>query len=364
MIHVVIGTKAQLIKMAPLLLRFQQKNIPYNFILTGQHRETIDDLRENFSVKPADVVLYRGKDIVSVPSMLIWGIRILFLALFRKKSVFGSSRRASIVLVHGDTFSTLLGALMGKLGGVAVAHVESGLRSGNLLHPFPEELTRLLVFSLADYYFCPGQWSVGNLARYRGKKIDTRYNTLLDSLRHAIAMKNPDAGMEKNSYCVVTIHRFENIFSRKKFEHIVALIELIARQIRVVFILHPVTEKTLRRKNLYGRLENNSAIDMRPRYDYINFIQLISRAEFVVSDGGSNQEECSYLGIPCLLLRKFTERQEGLESNVILSGYSEKRVTEFLANYRNYKSRPIETDLSPSDIIVQTLLASGFVDTH
>ena len=154
MIHIIIGTKAQLIKMAPIMLRLQGKNIPYNFIFTGQHQETIDDLRENFSIKPPDVTLHYGEDITSVPSMLLWLIKISFKSLFFRNSIFqGDHKNNGIVLVHGDTFSTLLGAIMGRIAGLKVAHVESGLRSFDLWNPFPEELTRIITSWLSNIYF-------------------------------------------------------------------------------------------------------------------------------------------------------------------------------------------------------------------
>ncbi|TFG91009.1 MAG: hypothetical protein E4H15_06630, partial [Syntrophobacterales bacterium] len=238
MIHIIIGTKAQLIKMAPVMIRLQEKGIPYNFILTGQHLETIHDLRENFSIKSPDVILYSGKDIVSVPSMLVWLFKILLKVLFSRTSIFQESRREnSIVLIHGDTFSTLLGALMGRIAGFKVAHVESGLRSFDLWNPFPEELTRIITFWLSDIYFCPGQWAVNNLKKFKGIKINTEHNTLLDALNLALQAKQFGVVIPDKPYCVATIHRFENLCSRSVLERNISLIEKIARHIRVVFIL-------------------------------------------------------------------------------------------------------------------------------
>ena len=93
--------------------------------------------------------------------------------------------REGIVLVHGDTASTLIGAILGKTAGLKVGHIESGLRSRRLLHPFPEEIIRLMTFLLSDLYFCADDWAVGNLRRLRGIKINTGGNTLLDAVRIA-----------------------------------------------------------------------------------------------------------------------------------------------------------------------------------
>lgn len=363
MIHVVLGTKAQLVKMAPLMQELQKRGIPYRFIFTGQHQETMVSLRENFQIKNPDIVLYSGLDITSIPQMFKWLIRIMWQTLFHSKQIFGPERKAdSIVLVHGDTFSTLLGAIMGKVAGIKVGHIESGLRSFNLFHPFPEELTRLLTFKLADVYFCPGDWAVQNLKKYHGLKVNTRFNTLLDSLREAL--KNSDRAtveIPEQPYCVVTMHRFENLYQPEIFRFNLELIEKAAVQLKTIFILHPITEKKLRQYGLFERLSQNPRIELRPRYDYFNFMKLVHCAEFLISDGGSNQEECSYMGKPCILLRKTSERQEGIGENVVVSQYESTVFDQFLAHYRQYATKGLLDDVSPSKIIVDYILQDGTV---
>jgi len=357
MIHIILGTKAQLIKMAPLMLQLQENNIPYNFIFTGQHKETIDDLRENFTIKLPDVILHCGRDITSIPPMLFWFVKILFKAFFFKTSIFqGDKKKSSIVLIHGDTFSTLLGAIMGKIAGFKVAHVEAGLRSFNIWNPFPEELTRLATFRLSDIYFCPGQWAVDNLKRFPGIKINTRYNTLLDSLNLALEVKETGLSIPSKPYCVVTTHRFENLYSYSILERNISLIEQIAKRIRVIFILHPVTHRKLIQMNLEKRLENNLSIELHPRYDYFSFIRLIDQSEFIVTDGGSNQEESFYLGKPCLLLRKTTERTEGIEKNVVISHYDESKILGFVKNYTQYRTNPLRKSYSPTKMIIDYII--------
>lgn len=359
MIHVVIGTKAQLVKMAPIMLEMQNRGIDYNFIFTGQHQETMDDLRENFTLKNPDVILHKGKDVTSIPRMLLWLLTILFATFFNGRSIFrGDKDPKSVVLVHGDTFSTLLGALMGKVSGKRVAHVESGLRSFNLFHPFPEELTRLMTFRLSDLYFCPGQWACKNLEASSGEKIDTVYNTLMDSLKAAVGnFSKASVQIPSSPYAVVTLHRFENIFRKAAFETNLELIELIAKTVPVVFILHPVTQRQLVKFGLFERLRANPRIELRPRYDYFNFMRLVFKSEFLVSDGGSNQEECFYMGKPCLLLRRATERQEGIGGNVVLSEYKHDAVESFLGGYKSLAAKPIYEIFSPTKVIVDRLQA-------
>ena len=361
MIHIVVGTKAQLIKIAPVMASLQDKEIDYNFIFTGQHQETIGELRKNFGVKEPDTVLYHGKDITGIIQMFFWMLRILFKTVFRKHQIFPKQGKEDIVLVHGDTFSTLLGALMGKVSGKKVGHVESGLRSFNLFHPFPEEITRILTFHLSDFYFCPGEWAKQNLKKYKGSKINTEYNTLLDSLELAKKrVEQSTVEVPEEPFALVSLHRFENIFNRKTFQLIINYLLEISEQVHLLFILHPPTEKKLKNFGFYSTLEAAQNISLRPRYDYFNFIKLLINSEFLITDGGSNQEEAYYLGKPTLLFRRATERQEGLGSNVVISNYEKEKITDFVVNYNQYKAEPILIVKSPTEIIVSSL--TQFID--
>lgn len=351
MIHIVIGTKAQLIKMAPVMLALRSAGVPYRFISTGQHRDTMEDILTNFSLPAADVRLYAGKDITSIPAMALWSVRLLWRSAWHRQEIFGDAT-TGLVLVHGDTFSTLLGAVMGRIAGQKVGHVEAGLRSFNWRHPFPEELTRLLTFRLADYLFCPGPWAVGNLARHRGEKIDTEANTLIDALQLALASaQSSKLETPAQPFGVVSLHRFENIYSRTALERVLTLVEHIAQRHRLVFILHKPTTEKLRQFGLMERLEAHSQIELKARTDYFAFIRLLSAATFAVSDGGSNQEECYYLGKPLILLREATERQEGLGENCLLSRYDPRAVDRFLDNIEAYQRPLRRLPTSPSQVI-------------
>ena len=355
MIHFVVGTKAQLIKTAPVMVELKKRKIPFNFIFTGQHQETISNLRKIFNLKNPDVVLYHGPDITSIPKMITWSIKILAKTILHKKQIFRNDR-SGIVLVHGDTFSTFLGAAMAKIAKLKVGHLESGLRSFNLWHPFPEELTRLLVFRMSNVFFCPDNWSYKNLKKYRGIKINTHGNTLLDALR--LALKNEHhikVDIPKEKFAIVSTHRFENIFNRNSFEKVIEIIEKASLKIKVLVILHPPTKKNLKKFGFWSRLAKNENIELRPRYDYFQFIKLLDHAEFIMTDGGSNQEECYYLGKPCLLLRKATERKEGLGKNVVLSKYKIRLINYFLDNYQQLKFKPKNIPANPSQIIVDYL---------
>jgi len=354
MIHVIIGTKAQLIKMAPVLAELERQGIPYNYISTGQHKGTMDDILVNFSLRRPDHSLYDGKDITSVVQMFFWMLRIVLSGRRRKQQIFRNDRNG-IVLVHGDTFSTLLGAILGKLAGLKVGHVESGLRSFRLFHPFPEEITRLLTFRLSDYMFCPGQWAMDNLQRYSGTRVNTGYNTLVDALALALpAIREiDDVELPDGPFGIVTLHRFENIYNRKALERVISIVEHVGRSKMLLFILHKPTERKLREFGCFSRLEENPAIELRKRYDYFRFIKLILHADFVISDGGSNQEECHYLGKPILLLRRATERRDGVGRNCVISDYDMDAVDDFINHVERYSSEPLLPGTSPSSVIVE-----------
>ncbi|PID27257.1 MAG: hypothetical protein CR982_06575 [Candidatus Cloacimonadota bacterium] len=354
MIHIVIGTKAQLIKMAPIMRRLSLLDIEYNYIYTGQHRDTMEDIHRNFSIKSFDKVLHNKGDIVSVLAMFIWFFKILSITLFNSKDIFNNDKNG-VVLVHGDTISTLLGAIMGKFAGVKVAHVESGLRSFNLLHPFPEEITRVLTFKLSDYSFCPGSWAVKNLKRYKMVKIDTVNNTLYDSLTEAMPLINSykDINIPDSKYVVVTIHRFENLNNLNRMKELLDILNNLSEKFKVLFILHKPTKKALNKYKLMEKF--SSKIEFRERYDYFRFIGLVSSSEFIISDGGSNQEECYYLGKPVLLYRKATERGEGIGINCVVSRYERDTIFSFFNNYENYKRDFLKIEESPSDLIIENL---------
>jgi UDP-N-acetylglucosamine 2-epimerase (non-hydrolysing) len=316
----------------------------------------MDELRENFGIREPDVVLYHRKDITGIIHMFFWMIRILFKTIFHKQQIYRKQGANDIVLVHGDTFSTLLGALMGKVAGKKVGHVESGLRSFNLFHPFPEEITRLLTFYLTDYYFCPGDWALQNLTKFRGVKINTRYNTLLDSLELANNnINSAEVEIPDGPYAVVSLHRFENIFNKKIFRQIIDYLLEVSKTIKLLFILHPPTKEKLERYNFSKLLEEADRIELRPRYDYFNFIKLLINSDFLITDGGSNQEEAYYLGKPTILFRRTTERQEGIGENVIISDFDINIIMDFVSQYQKYARKPVLSKKSPTEIIISNL---------
>ncbi len=138
---------------------------------------------------------------------------------------------------------------------------------------------------------------------------------------------------------------------------IVKLIEKIAEKHRLLFVLHPPTIKQLEKFHLLKRLQSHNNIECIPRLHHSDFLTLLQSAEFVVTDGGSLQEETSYLGKPCLLLRKTTERLDGVGENVILSEYKEDVIENFIHNYKKHQRLGKKIEISPSNKIVQSILS-------
>jgi UDP-N-acetylglucosamine 2-epimerase (non-hydrolysing) len=359
MIHIIVGTRAQIIKMAPIMKELENREIDYNYIFLAQHKETMYEIMAQFGIKKPDIVIAdMKKDITNVKDMIFWSFRVLIYSFFKSKKIFRNDQQG-VVLIHGDAPPLFLGALMAKRQGLKVAQVEAGLRSHNYLKPFPEELTR--VFSaklgLIDIFFCQDEKAIKNISHYKKTAYCTRYNTILDSLhlaKKSILAKKQTKNNEK--FAIVSLHRFETIIKKEKLEMVIAEIKKIADKIKLFFILHPPTRVSLKKKGLYDRLEENPRCILLPRQTFFEFNSLLGKAEFLITDGGSNQEECFYLGTPCLLFRSETERSEGVGENVVISNFDPAIIKTFLANYSSYRRRPIPTIFSPSRFIVDQLV--------
>lgn len=343
--------------MAPILARLEQGGIRYGLVLTGQHVETMDELLSDFGIRTSPQYLYQGREITGIAQMLWWFVICLWQGLRSGEKFFPRTHaHQDVLLIHGDTMSTLLGAIIGRMRRVLVAHVESGLRSGNPFHPFPEELTRMAVSRLSHIAFCPGEWAMQNTSRRPITAINTQQNTLLDAIRFALdQVSNSNKQANPEHYGIVSIHRFENIFFAKRLATIVSLIEQAAEEYSIFFVLHPATRSRLSQLGLMARLTAHPRIIIVPRTGYVPFVQLLASAQFVITDGGSNQEELSYLGIPTFLMRMATERPEGMGSTTVLGMYDQSTLARFLASLDITRKNVALPDVSPSFIITEAL---------
>lgn len=352
---IVLGTRAQTIKMAPVLKCLEQRGHPYHLVLTGQHTLTISEILADFDIEVQPIKLFRNTEISGIGAMLLWLPRVIIrLIRARDRVLRDDLGRPTMIMVHGDTVSTIAGAIAGRLTGCPVAHVEAGLRSFKLSDPFPEELTRILVSRLTQLHYAPGPWAASNIKNKRGVVVDTGENTLLDSLYHAFEKKSRiPTPLPEKPYCVVSIHRFENIFSRKRMSWLAKSLAWMSNRINVEFILHPATDKRLIHYGLRPSIKSLPGIRLRERMSYIPFVQILKGANFVITDGGSNQEELHYLGKPTLLLRETTERQEGIGALAILCNFNTEMLQSFVDNSlaRNNDCAALSDIQSPSMFI-------------
>lgn len=353
-----IGTTAEFIKTAPVIKQFQDKNIPFKLIVSGQGKIRFSEF-SFFLKKPlqASITLpYKG-DQPSLARFVMWAFASLFSGVYLLRKEFSRSQRP-ILIVHGDTVSSLIGALIAKIYGVQLAHIESGLRSFNFLEPFPEELSRYVISRLADVHFCPNAWSVENLKNVSGKKINTTQNTLLDIYRSANRHLSPPQSLSKlpKRYYVLVLHRQEHVIFQK--EHSRQLLNLILShnpKLDCVLVMHQLASDFMASMDPGISPAILKKIHFVPRLPYLEFMSLVKGAQYIITDGGSNQEEAFYMGVPCLLLRKHTERIEGLGKNVCLSLMETSAINEFMDHYKKYKKYPVLPSARPSRLIASCL---------
>jgi UDP-N-acetylglucosamine 2-epimerase (non-hydrolysing) len=342
---VLIGTKGQMTKMFPVLQELDKRKIDYIYIQSNQHPKFNETHSKYFKLKDPDLTLWDSKeDLKSIKETVKWFWRCLWV-LYRNRKLF----QGKIIITHGDTLSTLLAIITGKLYKCKIVHIESGLRSYSLLHPFPEEIIRLIACRFSHYLFAPSYWAYKNTKKYRGMSIDTGTNTVFDSLRK-IATKQDKI----YNYILVTCHRQETLYNFPQFNMVMEAIAMAQEIAPVILVLHSLTEQKLKEYNLYdGLLYNN--VKMIPIQDYTNFINLMANSMFIISDGGSIQEETYYLNKPCLIMRKKTERQIGLNVTSFLSKFNLKRIEFFMKSYDTFYRPGIINDWQPTKIVVDYL---------
>lgn len=361
MIHFIIGTRAQLFKMTPVMLECEARGLEWRWVYAAQHRDTFDQTLDFFGLpKPDYTVVDWDTEAKTISKFLYWMMKMT-IGLFRSKKILaGKVGKDHIVLTHGDTNTTVFGALIGKLTRTNVMHVESGLRSYSIFNPFPEEINRIITFRLSNYYACPGDWAVNNVAQFKGVKINTIQNTQMDVLR--FGLKNIDKAsikLPKEKYVVLSTHRFENVYSKERFSQILDIAEYAAKKYKVIMPQHPVTEGQIDKLGFRGRIEKNKNFIVTPRLEYENYLSAIVGSEFVMTDGGGNQEELYHLGKPTLLLRNETERNEGIGTTALLTKLDFDIAKGFIDSYKKYEHPAIKEKTYPSKIIVDAIAQFG-----
>lgn len=358
-IYFFIGTEAELIKMSPTIAHLKNRGIEFKIISSGQNNISNSVMLQYLDEK-VDIYL-TTKQVYQTPLGLIkWFCSTIFNGYFILKKVFLDQANPNTWLViHGDTVSSMLGGIIGRIIGFKVAHVEAGYKSNNILHPFPEELDRTIASLMSDVLFCPFD-SIGKKNIMKGKlNIDIGLNTSIDSLYLALKTKVKSPLLSKmmgKRFFIFALHRQETLINKKLFIRLIRMLIKLDTNLYCIFALHNPTKKLLEDLNIMKELESNKKILLTPRLSYFEYIHVLNKSEFIMTDGVGNQQETYYLGKPCLILRYLTEGFEGLNSNAVLSKNSTIRIMRFVKNYKKYCKKPLNLVKSPSKIIADQLL--------
>jgi UDP-N-acetylglucosamine 2-epimerase (non-hydrolysing) len=319
LIDLVFGTRPEAIKMLPLALELKKPDSGLNcrIIVTAQHREMLDQVFSVFG-QTSDIdlnIMRPGQTLTEVTTRGLESLEHVFL-----------QRRSDMVLVHGDTTTTLTAALAAFYQQIPVGHVEAGLRSGDLLNPYPEEANRRMADAICNLHFAPTDTSRDNLLRENvaAASIFVTGNTGIDGLKLAVD-KFSDAGalsrlpvynqIRDQRFILVTAHRREN-FGQPIENLCYAIIAHLERypELHVVYPVHPNPSIKEPVHRLLSKVRN---VHLLEPLDYGDFIALMDASWFVLTDSGGIQEEAPSLGKPVLVFRRVTERPEAVAAGTV-----------------------------------------------
>ena len=349
-IAIIFGTRPETIKMSPVISEIKKYPhlIDYRIIVSGQHREMLDQMLEIFQINPDyDLnIMEQGQSLSNITNNSLLGIEKIL-----------KKERPSMVLVQGDTTTTFTGALAAFYQKIKIGHIEAGLRTHNKYYPFPEEVNRHITSVLADFQFTPTKQSCENLLSEGVKREDIFIsgNTVIDALfltiKENYIFREPllkDKKIFENKIILMTMHRRENWEDplRKTCRAINKIIDEHSN-VSVIFPLHKNPEIG---RDVKGILQNKENILLLDALDYDDMINLISKSYIILTDSGGIQEEAPSLGKPVLVLRDETERPEVVEAGVVkLIGTDEERIcseVDLLLNSRE-KYREMSRNINP-----------------
>ena len=350
-IMLVFGTRPEAIKMAPLVhaIKAEPDHFELNVCVTSQHREMLDQVLDIFNIKPdIDLNLMKKNQNLSNLTSLI---------LNKMQKVF-TKHQPNIVLVHGDTTTTLATSMAAFYESIPVGHVEAGLRTYNLNAPFPEEFNRQITSKITKWHFAPTKISKKNLLSDGIDKssITITGNTVIDALNWILTRIDNDKNRQQNlnnilnavlsfnwkneNFVLVTAHRREN-FGDGFFEICSAVKELALKYPKIHFV-YPVHLNPNVSKIVYKLLKGIKNIHLIKPLEYEPFIYLLKHSYLILTDSGGIQEEAPSLGKPVLVMRETTERPEAVEAGTVeIVGPNKKKivkgVSQLLNNKKHYK---------------------------
>ncbi|MDD4721689.1 MAG: UDP-N-acetylglucosamine 2-epimerase (non-hydrolyzing) [Acidaminococcaceae bacterium] len=313
----IFGTRPEAIKMCPVVLEMHKypDYIQPIVAVTAQHREMLDQVLGLFSIVPDyDLnIMTTGQTLYDVTGRALEGLHHVL-----------EEAKPDIILVHGDTTTTFVGALASFYMQIPVGHVEAGLRTGDKYSPFPEEMNRKLTGAIADFHFAPTTTSRDNLLKEHisSEKIFITGNTVIDALNTTVKenFSFSDVQLQKalasgNRLILMTTHRRENIGEPMRHVYM-ALKEVLETHLDVeaIFPMHKNPKVRAVAEEVLGHLERVHLIEPM---DYEPFTNLMNRVDLVLTDSGGIQEEAPALGKPVLVLRDTTERPEALAAGTV-----------------------------------------------
>ena len=347
----VLGTKAQFIKSKFILENLIKNDFKVFILDTGQHKEItsseLNYFKNNFQYIS---ISNNKKNISSIFSMIFWFTKVIF-----SNNKIKNLKEAKYCLIHGDTISTLIGLIIGKKNNLEVVHIESGLRSYNWFKPFPEEIIRTIVTRYSDILSIDSEEAENNVNKYQSKKkiIRLSRNTIYDS----VVMTLDDEKPMKNDTLIVTIHRTENIYNKKRLKSLVNLLIKLKNEnlySEIEWYCHDITINALERNNLTPLLDNNVHLKKLILHD--DFINKIYSSKAVITDGGSIAEECSIMNLRTVIWRDVVENKEYLNNNMLLSKYNHDEIVYFLNEFSNSNKISLD-EISPSQQFVEQLMS-------
>ncbi|MGZ7116437.1 MAG: non-hydrolyzing UDP-N-acetylglucosamine 2-epimerase [Methanobacterium sp.] len=331
-IAVIIGTRPEIIKMAPVIDEMEKRKVEYILIHTGQHydREMSDQFFIDLELRKPDYNIGVGSGSHGEQTAnMIKGLEEVLI-----------DEKPDLVLVQGDTNAVLSGSIVSSKLHIPVGHVEAGLRSYD--KTMPEEINREVADVCSKIFFVPTEESAVNLILegIHPKDIFITGNTIVDAcMRHLeIAKKKanlPFKMNENDKILTLTMHRAENVDNPSRLKNIVeALLEL--KEVIIVFPAHPRTIKNLKKHDLLEKMDDADHIKLIKPVGYLDFLLLLSKSEIIMTDSGGLQEEAITLNIPCTTLRYNTERPETVEAGGnILVGAKKKKIVDTVREILN-----------------------------
>jgi UDP-N-acetylglucosamine 2-epimerase (non-hydrolysing) len=317
----VIGTTAELIKMAPVYQELKSRNLTPEIWWTGMHNRDISKSFQEFDIEIPSQYLggKPGKDVESTKDAIVWFIQVVKNGIFhtRKFKALLRSQGKAIVLVHGDTFTTIIGSALGRIWKASVMHVEAGYRSGSLKSPFPEEFNRTIAAKFANVHFAPGAIQTENLKNESGVVINTQVNTAIDALR-MISSGDPDSEfLSDEPYGVVTLHRFEFLSDEDLVLKTLNELKRVSKHLKLYYFAGSHDKHILQELGLLDEIPAN--FKLRDKMEFRKFIPIVKNSNVIITDSGGLALEANFLGIPALIHRQRTENPDGLGTTSMLS---------------------------------------------